>query len=139
MRTLALLLLLALGGCAEQIEASRVAVAACRAPLKAGIQVDLYFGRDRAGRGEVSESEWANFVADEVTPRFPDGLSVLDVAGQYREASGRIVRERTKLLVVVVFDAPNHIARIQQVVNAYNARFGQHGVFRVEKPVCAGL
>jgi hypothetical protein len=139
MRKLALLLLLAFGGCAEQLEASRVAVAACRAPLKAGIQLDLYFGRDKAGRGEVSDSEWSSFITDEVTPRFPDGLSVLDVAGQYREPSGRIARERTKLLVVVVFDAPNHLVRVQQVVNAYNARFGQHGVFRVEKPVCAGL
>ena len=132
-------LFLALGGCAEQLEASRVAVAACRAPLKAGIQVDLYFGRDKEGRGEVSESEWSNFLAEEVTPKFPDGLSVLDVAGQFREPSGRIARERTKLLVVVVFDAPNHLAKIQQVMNAYNARFGQHGVFRVEKPVCAGV
>jgi hypothetical protein len=132
-------LLLLLGACAEQLEASRVAVAACRAPLKAGIQADLYFGRDKAGRGEVSETEWSTFLAEEVTPKFPDGLSVLDVAGQFREPSGRIVRERTKLLTIVVFDAPNHLARVQQVVGAYNARFGQRGVFRVEKPVCAGL
>ena len=139
MRFFLVLALLTLGGCAEQLEASRVAVAACRAPLRAGIQVDLYFGRDKAGKGEVGESEWSNFLAEEVTPKFPDGLSVLDVAGQYREPSGRIGRERTKLLTVVVFDAPSHLARVQQVVNAYSDRFGQHGVFRVEKPVCAGL
>ena len=39
-------------------------------PLKAAVQVDLYFGRD-TDKGEVSESDWANFLADEVTPRFP--------------------------------------------------------------------
>ena len=42
----------------------------------------------RGGRGGVGR-----FLDDEVTPRFPDGLSVLDVAGQYRDPSGRIVRE----------------------------------------------
>jgi hypothetical protein len=49
------------------------------------------------------------------------------------------VRERTKLVVVVVFDAPAHRARVREVVEAYNQRFGQHSVFRSEQPVCAGI
>jgi hypothetical protein len=108
----------------------------CTAPLKPALEVDLYFGRDKQGGGEVSEAEWAAFLADTVTPRFPDGLSVLDVSGQAREPSGRIVRERTKLLVVVVFDAPAHQAKIREVVETYNKRFGQHSVFRTEQAVC---
>ena len=86
----------------------------------------------------MSEAEWAAFLAEEVTPRFPDGLSVLDVVGQYREPSGRMVRERTKLLVVVVFDAPAHRAKVQAVVDAYNRRHSQNSVFRTEHAVCAG-
>jgi len=87
----------------------------------------------------VSEAEWAQFMVEIVTPRFPDGLSVLNVEGQAREPSGgRIVRERTKLVVVVVFDAPAHRPKVGEIVEAYNARFGQHGVFRAERPVCAG-
>jgi hypothetical protein len=108
----------------------------CTAPLKPALEVDLYFGRDKQGGGEVSEAEWAAFLADTVTPRFPDGLSVLDVSGQAREPSGRIVRERTKLLVVVVFDAPAHQAKVREVVETYNKRFGQHSVFRTEQAVC---
>jgi hypothetical protein len=125
-------LALLLGGCAEQ-------QVACRAPLKSGIQVDLYFGRDKAGRGEVSDAEWQSFLANEVTPKFPDGLTIHDVAGQFREPSGRIVHERSKLVTIVVFDAPNHVAKVQQIVGTYNMRFGQDGVFRVERPVCAGI
>jgi len=49
------------------------------------------------------------------------------------------VRERTKLLVVVVFDAPAHQGRVREIVQAYNGRFGQHGVFWSEHPVCAGI
>ena len=111
---------------------------ACTAPLRPAVQVDLYFGRDKPAGGEVSEAEWASFLAEAVTPRFPDGLSVLAVEGQTRVPSGAIVRERTKLLVVVVFDAPAHEGRITEIVAAYNRRFGQHGVFRTERAVCAG-
>jgi hypothetical protein len=111
----------------------------CAAPLKPALEVDLYFGRDKQGGGEVSDAEWAQFLADTVTPRFPDGLSVLNVEGQAREPSGRIVRERTKLLVVVVFDAPAHQGRVRELVQAYNGRFGQHGVFWSEHAVCAGV
>ena len=123
-----------LGACAQP-----GAPPACAAPLKPALEVDLYFGRDKQGGGEVSEAEWAAFVADTVTPRFPDGLSVLNVEGQAREPSGRIVRERTKLLVIVVFDAPAHRGKVSEIVEAYNSRFGQHSVFRSEQPVCAGL
>lgn len=104
----------------------------CMAPLKPALEVDLYFG-------EVSEANWAAYLADEVTPRFPDGLSVGDVAGQYRNASGRITHERSKLLIVVVFDPPAHAGKIQAIVDAYRKRFGQESVLRVEKAVCAGL
>jgi hypothetical protein len=123
-----------LGACAQA-----GAPAVCTAPLKPALEIDLYFGRDKQGGGEVSEAEWAAFLTDTVTPRFPDGLSVLNVEGQARESSGRIVRERTKLLVVVVFDAPAHQGRVREIVQAYNGRFGQHGVFWSEHPVCAGF
>jgi uncharacterized protein DUF3574 len=123
-----------LGACAQP-----GAPAVCTAPLKPAREIDLYFGRDKQGGGEVSEAEWASFLTDTVTPRFPDGLSVLNVEGQARESSGRIVRERTKLLVVIVFDAPAHQGRVREIVQAYNGRFGQHGVFWSEHPVCAGI
>lgn len=110
----------------------------CPAPLKPALQVDLYFGRDTP-RGETSEAEWAAFLADEVTPRFPAGLSVLDVTGQHRDASGRIVREKSKLLVIVVFDPPGHAASVQAIVAAYARRHGQESVFHTERSVCAGL
>lgn len=115
------------------------AAAVCPAPLKSAVQFNLYFGRETASGGQVSEAEWAKFLADEVTPRYPDGLSVIDVAGQSRESSGRIAREKTKLLVIVVFDAPAHLPKVQAVVDAYNNRHGQRSVFRTEHAVCAGL
>ena len=110
----------------------------CSAPLKPAVELNLYFGRDTP-RGEVTEAQWAAFLAQEVTPRFPDGLSVINVAGQSRDHSGPIGRERTKLLIVVVFDAPAHMPKVQAIVDAYNKRFDQYGVFRTEHAVCAGV
>src|SRR5262245_24650260 len=123
---------LALAGCAQPPGA------VCTAPLKPALEVDMYFGRDKPAGGEVSDAEWSAFLADTVTPRFPDGLSVLNVEGQHRDPSGRIVRERTKLLVVIVFDAPAHRPRVGEVADAYVKRFGQHGIFHAEHAVCAG-
>jgi hypothetical protein len=111
----------------------------CTAPLKPAVAIDLYFGRDKPGGGEVTDAEWGAFVTEVVTSRFPDGLSVFDSSGQYREPTGRIVRERSKRLVVIVFDAPAHKANVIEIVEAYKQRFGQYSVFRVEQPVCAGL
>jgi hypothetical protein len=133
MKKLVLLALLVLSACAQPVPP------VCTAPLKPALEVDLYFGRDKQGGGEVSEAEWASFLAEVVTPRFPDGLSVLNVEGQGRDGSGRLVRERSKLMVVVVFDAPAHRAKLGEIIATYNSRFGQHSVFRAEKPVCAGM
>ena len=47
----------------------------------------LYFGRSIEGQPEpdaVTEADWADFVAAEVTPRFPNGFTVLDGAGHWR-------------------------------------------------------
>jgi Protein of unknown function (DUF3574) len=126
--------LLALSACAQP-----GAPQVCTAPLKPAVAIDLYFGRDKAMGGEVTDAEWGAFVAEVVTSRFPDGLSVFDASGQYRDSSGRIVRERSKRLVIVVFDAPAHRARLDQIIDAYKQRFGQNSVFRVEQPVCAGI
>lgn len=110
----------------------------CAAPLKPAVEVNLYFGREKPGGGEVSDAEWASFLADAVTPQFPAGLTVIDARGQHRDPAGVIGAERTKLVVVVVFDAPAHRSRVASIVDTYTKRFGQHEVFRVEQPVCAG-
>ncbi|MBM3643347.1 MAG: DUF3574 domain-containing protein [Alphaproteobacteria bacterium] len=124
-----------LAGCASPEPPSAV----CRDPLKPALAVELFFGRALPGGGEVSDADWNAFLASEVSPRFPDGLSVLDVAGQYRGRDGKIVRERSKQVVVVVFDAPAHAPRVDAIAAAYRSRFRQESVFRVERPVCAGL
>lgn len=86
----------------------------------------------------MSDAEWADFLATEVTPRFPNGFTVLDAAGQYREPSGEITREPSKLVMIVVFDAPDFRAKVGALIEVYRKRFRQHEVLRTERPICAG-
>jgi len=116
----------------------QAAASACAPPLKPAVQVDLYFGLATGSR-EIGEAEWAAFLNEEVTPRFPDGLSVIDVAGQYRTPAGHISRERSKLLVVIVPDAPAHLPRMQAIVDAYKKQFNQLSVLHVERAICAAF
>lgn len=112
---------------------------ACVAPLKPAVSVELYFGRAKPDGGEVSDAEWEDFLATAVTPRFPDGHSVIEVMGQYRGSSGRAVSERSKRLHIVVFDSPAHLARIAEIIDLYRQRFRQESVLRTERSLCAAL
>lgn len=102
----------------------------------------LYFGRSVAGRAEVSEQEWQDFLARDVTPRFPDGLTVIDAKGQWRSPrTARIVRERTKLLVISI-DRPTGdlspiLTKLDAIEAAYEQRFHQKKVGLVLTEGCA--
>src|SRR5690242_8475365 len=74
----------------------------CGAASGTQLRTTLYFGLGRP-KGTVSELEWQLFVRDEVTPRFPAGLTVWDAEGQW-QSQGAIGHERTKVLLLVHAD-----------------------------------
>ncbi|AWV22725.1 Hypothetical protein RADP37_01325 [Roseomonas mucosa] len=114
---------------------------ACPAGMRAATVAELFLGRNRAGAPPVGEAEWDAFLASEATPRFPDGLTVLDAAGQWRGADGRVEREASKLLVVVLpgVTAGEARARLDPLAEAYRLRFRQESVLRLLGPGCAGF
>lgn len=113
---------------------------ACHDPLKPMLRAELFFGRNIGGRQNVSDREWARFLANELTPRFPEGLTVIDGRGQWRHAgTGDVVREPSKIVVIVTPDAALVRARIAAVAEAYKHHFAQESVGIVLQPVCAAL
>ena len=50
-------------------------------------EIELIFGRNIGGKVGVTEEQWTELVAGEITSRFPDGLSVDDALGQVLNAS----------------------------------------------------
>ena len=75
----------------------------------------------------------------EITPRFPDGLSVLDVAGQWRDPSGTMVRERSKLLLILAPSGASEIQRTDEIAQAYKRTFGQEFVLRAVTTACVSF
>ena len=124
---------------AISVFASTQAVA-CNAPQRPMQQIELMFGRNIAGRLRVGEAAWSRFLAREITPRFPDGLTVLDAAGQWRDpVGGRVVREPGKIVIIVAAEEAPVRERIAAIVAAYKQRFRQRSVGVISRPVCAAF
>lgn len=101
------------------------------------VDTRLYFGlgpADQPGQG-VSEASWRQFLDREVTPRFPDGLSVLDVYGQWQgRQEAQPERLHAKLLVIDYPDTPANRGKIEAIRAAWKQRTGDQSVLRVTQP-----
>ena len=101
------------------------------------VDTQLYFGlgpyNDRT-RG-VSEEQWREFLDTEVTPRFPAGLSVVDVYGQWQfKAHDAPDRERSKLLILDYPATAANDASIEAIRIAWKQRTHAQSVLRVTQP-----
>src|SRR5262249_10916831 len=101
----------------------------CRGAQKPSQVAELMFGHNIGGPTGVGESEWSRFVDREITPRFPDGLTVLTARGQWREpGSGKIIREPSKIVQIVLPGNAEDFTRLDEIAEAYKRRFSQHSV-----------
>ena len=128
----------AVGGAAFQTTATLPVPApavSCGDTSGAQLRTTLYFGTTRP-TGAVSELEWQIFLRDEVTLRFPDGLTVWDAQGQWKSAKGTIDQERSKVLLLVHPDTPKARSAVQEVIEKYRKMFEQESVLWETASVC---
>ena len=114
---------------------SRVPAAAPAAPAAAPVLSDqLFFGRNIPTGGTVSDSAWSGFLAEVVTPRFPDGFTWWRSEGQWRGADGAIAREAG--FVFEVHHAPGvpPDSTFEAIALEYCRRFNQEAVLRAQAP-----
>ena len=107
----------------------------CGPTSTAQIRTMLFFGLSKP-KGAVSELEWQLFLRDEVTPRFPDGLTAWDARGQWRAPSGDLEHESSKVLLLVHPDTQTARQSIQEVIAAYRKAFEQQAVLWETARVC---
>jgi hypothetical protein len=101
---------------------------------------ELMFGRKIGDRVGVSAAGWARFVDREITPRFPDGLTVFDARGQWRDSGrNKIVREPSKIVQIVLPGKPEDEARLHEIAEAYKTRFRQQSVGIVVRGACVSF
>lgn len=115
---------------------------------EAWVRSELYFGVPLATPGQMLseeelqaflDNEWQDFLDTEITPRFPDGLTVLTGYGQFLNSSGVISQEDSIVLIIFIpLDAvPTASVSIDEIREAYKAEFDQESVLRADsEPVC---
>jgi Protein of unknown function (DUF3574) len=108
---------------------------ACGVTSAAQLRTTLYFGLARP-KGSVSELEWQVFLRDEVTARFPEGLTVWEAEGQWKGSEGTIAHERTKVLLLVHPDTSGARESVQTVIAHYRQKFEQESVLWETARVC---
>ena len=115
--------------------------AASGAGAQAFARTELFFGLSKPDGGVVTEEDFKAFVDSDVTPSFPDGLTLLSGTGQFRDSSGTIIVEGSKVLILLVpararADASRAIELIRE---RYKARFQQQSVLRADDVSCVSF
>jgi hypothetical protein len=100
------------------------------------VETRLFFGTARPDGGPAAtDRQFMSFVDREVTPDFPDGLTVQSGRGQWRDAHGTIEKERSYELILLypVARADASDRKIEEIRRAYEKAFAQESVGRVDE------
>ena len=121
------------------VACSQSGTPSCPEGMEEFTEYQLFMGRS-GPEGEIVDDEaWDNFLADAVTPRFPDGLTVLDGRGQWSGPDGLIKKERSKLLVILTQSGNEKKRRIDEISDEYKRRFSQESVLQVVDETCVSF
>ncbi len=112
-------------------------IARCAVGDTALVRDVLYFGRNTPGGSELSDSVWQQYVDEVLTPRFPAGLTIWDAAGQWRGASGKVERERSKVLTLLHAGDARSDGLVAEAIGEYKRRFAQEAVLRERVTTCS--
>ncbi len=152
-KALCLSLLLSLAACAtvpasapatgSAASASMQGDAARPALAQGWVRSELYFGvgeetgpADRPQAEPISEAQWRAFLDKEVTPRFPDGLTVFDAYGQWLFRGAKEPnRLNTKVLVILHEDTPQRRNDIEAIRLAWKQATGHQSVLWAKQAV----
>lgn len=99
------------------------------------VRTELFFGTAKP-EGVVTEEEFRAFVDQVVTPRFPDGLTLLKGDGQFRGENDVVIKEQSFVLVLLYPYEGSRLSslRIQRIRDLYKEQFDQESVLRVDDP-----
>ena len=116
-------------------------VAACPLPSEQKmVEAELFFGRDIADSAPVTDAQWSDFEAGVIARNFPDGFTVTDGDGEWRDPKSlKVVHEPSKILLVAAKPSPALKEKLEAVIDAYKTRFHQQSVGVITREVCASF
>jgi len=99
------------------------------------VKTELIFGLSKSDGGLISEVEWQKFLDEYITPKFKEGLTILDADGQYLTQSNEVIKERSKI-VILLYEYNEEINEsIEYIRSSYKKLFQQESVLRISTPV----
>jgi len=102
------------------------------------IETRLYFGLSEPTGRQITERQFADFVAKDVTPVLPEGFTIQDAHGFWKDGkTARTISETSKVLVRLHPANADFNAALDRIADAYKARFHQESVLRTDSQVCA--
>lgn len=138
--TAGVILAVALAGCRQAAPAVAPAPSgSCLTGQAPMIRDALTFGLSIPGGGMVSDSAWDGFLAELVTPAFPSGFTVLAANGQWREASGLVAREPSRVIIAIHPASAEADASLERIKGEYLRRFRQEAVMWERSSACVGF
>lgn len=106
----------------------------CGAGRQSVRTAQLFFGQ--AGAAGFTETGFRKFMDDELRPRFPDGLTVLEGGPKWPGPENQLFRDSAKVVVIVLPQKGDAGPRIAAVRAAYKARFRNDSVLNITQPAC---
>ena len=128
----AAILMLGLAGCMSAPKPT--ACPAGQAPLRTA---QLFLGAKTPA--VPADRDLRRFVDQEVTPRFPDGVTVVEGGGQWKGSENRMIREAAKVVLVVLPTNGDSQGKVEAVRTAYKTKFKQDPVVVLPPPSCVAL
>lgn len=97
------------------------------------LRTELYFGMSKPD-GEISEDDFTAFLNQIISPKFPEGLTVLGGIGQFKDSEGAIIREKSKVLILLYpfKNRKESNRKIELIRAAYKKKFCQQSVLRID-------
>ncbi len=99
------------------------------------MKTELYFGMNRRDTVPIAQAEWQAFADTCIAREFAGGYTVVAAYGQWKDDSGIVVREDSRVLVIVHPDTEETERSIELIRTAYKHAFRQESVLRVTSPV----
>lgn len=88
---------------------------------------------------KLDERDLRRFVDQEVTPRFPDGVTIVNGGGKWKGSENRLIREADKVVLLVLPASGAGPTQVEAVRTAYRTRFKQEPVVVLPPPACDAL
>ena len=94
-------------------------------------QTILIFGMSTPDGMNVTKKQWNSFLKNYVTPAFKEGFTVIDAYGQYLCKKNKIVKENSKILLLLHNNTKQQKTSITSIINCYKKLFQQESVLKI--------